>query len=630
MKTPKPVCLDFETLGIDKRPAYPPAPVGLSVKWPGKKSKYFAWGHAEGNNCSWGDAKKELDKAWAHKDGVLCHHAKFDLDVAETHFGMSALPWGKVHETMFLLFLTDPHQKELGLKPSSERLLGFAPEEQDAVGKWLLDNQPIRDVKISKSKQSDHYFGRYIAFAPGSLVGTYAEGDTDRTSGLFDLLYPEVVERAMVGAYDRERKLQIILLEMERRGLPVNLKQLRQDITLYSSWADQIDLWIIKTLKAPVDINLDSGAQLIGAMLTAGKVDESKMPITPTGKFQTNKEALLLGVADKTLLGMLKYRAQLKTCLNTFMRSWLATAEESAGLIYTTWSQIRSPDGGTRTGRLSSSPNFQNIPNTFSAIFAHDETDEAKSKKLPKCPFKDLPPLPQIRNYITAFDGDVLCGRDFSSQELRVLAHFEDGVLQEAYIENPKMDLHQHAADLITEITSIVISRKEAKTIAFSILYGSGLGKLAEGLGCSVEDAKKLKNAYLGALPGVKDLIADLKLRAKQGIPIRTVGGREYYCEPPQMIDGRLREFSYKMINYMIQASSADQTKDAVIRFYEAKPQARLLLTVHDEILISAPKKAWEKPMQILRESMNAAGLDVPMISDGEVGETWATMKECD
>jgi DNA polymerase-1 len=190
--------------------------------------------------------------------------------------------------------------------------------------------------------------------------------------------------------------------------------------------------------------------------------------------------------------------------------------------------------------------------------------------------------------------------------------------------------LHQHAADLITEITSIVISRKEAKTIAFSILYGSGLGKLAEGLGCSVEDAKKLKNAYLGALPGVKDLIADLKLRAKQGIPIRTVGGREYYCEPPQMIDGRLREFSYKMINYMIQASSADQTKDAVIRFYEAKPQARLLLTVHDEILISAPKKAWEKPMQILRESMNAAGLDVPMISDGEVGETWATMKECD
>ena len=283
MKQPKPVTVDFETFGIEGRPKYPPIPVGVSIKYPGKKSKYFAWGHPTGNNCCWSDAAAELAKAWDHKDGLLFQNGKFDVDVAEVHFGLAVPNWERIHDTLFLLFLDDPHQIELGLKPAANRLLGWPAEEQDAVGEWLVANQPVPGVKISKSKSSEHYFGRYIAYAPGDLVGDYANGDVDRTEAIFNMLWKKTIDRGMQAAYDRERRLMPILLEMERQGLPVDLKRLRSDVAMYNQWRDTINAWIIKTLKAPADINLDSGQQLVDAMVESGKADPDLMPRTPTG-----------------------------------------------------------------------------------------------------------------------------------------------------------------------------------------------------------------------------------------------------------------------------------------------------------------------------------------------------------
>src|SRR3546814_8914883 len=119
----------------------------------------------------------------------------------------------QIHASQVLLFLDEPQQTEFGLKPSAERLFGIPPEEQDAVGEWLIANQPIPGVKISKSKQSEHYFGRYIAYAPASIVGTYANGDVDRTEDLFRLLWPKTQERGMLHAYDRERRIMPIRSE---------------------------------------------------------------------------------------------------------------------------------------------------------------------------------------------------------------------------------------------------------------------------------------------------------------------------------------------------------------------------------------------------------------------------------
>jgi len=620
MSQVKPTTVDFETFGIEGRPSYPPMPVGVSIKRWGQKSKYYGFGHLDQNNCSWNEARDAVARAFKTPGGVVFQNGKFDVDVAETWFDIPQPAWDKIHDTMFLLFLDDPHQIELGLKPASERLLFWAPEEQDAVAEWLVTNQPIPEVKISRSKNSAHYAGRYIAFAPMKLVETYANGDVDRTEGLFKLLYDKTIDRGMFGSYQREQKLMPILLEMERQGVPVDLPRLRGDTHRYSKILVDLDKWVIKRLKASDDINLDSGQQLMDAMIESGAADPDKVPLTATGKYQTNKEALLVGVVDKVLTAVLKYRAQLKTCINTFMAPWLVTAERSGGKIFTTWNQVRSPAGdhsvGTRTGRLSSTPNFQNIPNEFKPIFAHEK------RGLPRCPIKALPPLPRVRSYITPFKGDILIDRDYSQQEPRILGHFDGGQLMEKYIEDPWIDFHDYAKSELEKMNKFY-DRKPVKNTNLGLIYGMGAPSLAARNEMSVDEAKELKAAILSLYPGLKEMYKDMRMRAAAGQPIRTWGGREYYCEEPKIVKGRLRKFDYKMVNKLIQGSAADCTKEAIIRFHEAKKSTwKIILNVHDQVTASVPKREVKKAMEVLRRTLESVEFDVPILSEGSTSTT--------
>ena len=632
MKLPKPTTIDFETHGIEGRPKYPPMPVGVSIKPWGKPAKYYAFGHLSENNCCWSEAAAALEAAYQCPAGVLCQNAKFDLDVAETWFGLKLPRWDLIHDTMFLLFLDDPHQKELSLKPAAARLLDWDPEEQDAVGDWLIEHQPVRGVKISRSKSSDHYFGRYIAYAPGKLVGKYANGDVDRTAGLFKLQWQRIQERQMLEPYDRERELMPILLEMERRGLPVDLLKLRADVLSYNQWREKLNIWIIKRLKAAPEINLDSGGQLMDAVIAIGAADPELIPLTKTGKLQTNKEALLLGVTDKQLLAALKYRSQLNTCLNTFMEPWLRIAEQSNGLIYTTWNQVRAPKGGdnagTRTGRLSSTPNFQNIPKSFVAIFAHEQ------KGLPTSPLKGLPSLPNMRSYLVPFKGHVFIDRDYSQQEPRILAHFDGGSLLEKYLENPWVDFHDYAKAELAKMGKHY-ERRPVKDTNLGLIYGMGVGKLAMKTGLPVDETAELKKAVLALYPGLKEMYRDMKVRSVTNQPVRTWGGREYYCEPPAIVDGRLRHFDYKLVNVLIQGSAADCTKEAIIRFdHKVKELGKnwwMLLNVHDQLTASVPQKESFRAMEDLRVSMESVEFDVLMLSEGSTSATnWAELKDYD
>ena len=128
-KAVRPIGIDFETLGIEGRPHYPPVPVGVSIKWPGKKSHYYAWGHRSENNCSWGEGQRALAEAYESGLPLVFQNGKFDVDVADVHMGLSIPAWDRIHDTMFLIFLDDPHQKELGLKPSAAR---FRPHSVSA------------------------------------------------------------------------------------------------------------------------------------------------------------------------------------------------------------------------------------------------------------------------------------------------------------------------------------------------------------------------------------------------------------------------------------------------------------------------------------------------------------------
>jgi DNA polymerase I-like protein with 3'-5' exonuclease and polymerase domains len=132
-------------------------------------------------------------------------------------------------------------------------------------------------------------------------------------------------------------------------------------------------------------------------------------------------------------------------------------------------------------------------------------------------------------------------------------------------------------------------------------------------------------------------MYSDMRARARAGIPIRTWGGREYYCEKPKLVDGRVREFDYKLVNILVQGSAADCTKEAIIRFDAAcKNLGRqerwfTLLNVHDQITVSAPVGEMAEAMEVLRVAMESVEFDVKILSEGAVSTTnWAELKDYD
>lgn len=623
-KMPCPVTIDFETAPIGRRPEYPPVPVGVAIKPWRRKARYLAWGHPTGNNTTLEKARKELQRVWSEAGCLLFHNSKFDVDVAETYMGCPARPWHEIHDTLFLLFLHDPDARELSLKPAAEALLGMPPEERNAVLDWLVERQPIAGRRLTPKSAA-----AYIGSAPGDLVGTYAVGDVDRTEALFRKLWPEIKKRGMLDAYDRERRLMPILLESERRGARVDRGRLERETESAEKTLARVETWLRRKLG---DVNLDANASVGAALVERGYADAGAMGVTKTGKLATNKDAIARGLGATPLAAVLRYRNALCTCLRTFMEPWLDMARRSptGDRIYTEWSQVRRPNereaglSGARTGRLSSSPNFQNLPKTFDGIF------HAKPKDgLPRCPIKDLPPLPKVREYVIPDAGRVLIDRDYSQQELRILAHFEGGALQTAYDVNPWLDVHEHARRMINKMLATDYQRSLIKTVGFGLIYGMGVVSMAEKADVSPADAAQARRAYLAGFSGLKEMQIEMRRRAASGEPIRTWGGREYFCEPPRIENGELRTFDYKLINRLVQGSAADCTKEATIRAVEALAplDVRFVLTVHDELMFDAPADKVEEAMRILDGAMSSVRFDVKMLSEGKWSAvSWGAM----
>lgn len=616
-----PVTIDFETGAIGPRPDYPPEPVGVAIMWPGRSPHYFAWGHPTGNNCSREQAAAKLRQAAQHPGGVLCHNAKFDLEVLKHSFGISC--YSNFHDTLLLAYLSNPHAPTFALKPLAEKILGMPPEERDAVRDWLKDNG------VCSTKQ----WGAFICEAPGDLVGEYAKGDVVRTYKLWQQLAPEIKRRGMQAAYDRERKLVPILTVMEARGIHVT-DRLDEDCDRYDQVRKDVAAWIRKRIKAP-GLNIDSNVDLVDALNKAGKVDLSLLGFTADNQYRSDKVALARAINDNVLNSMLRYYGALSTSVRTFMMPWRATAQASGGLVFVGWNQTRSfergkPQGAV-TGRLSSSPNFQNIPTVFPALFKHEVSDPKLAKGYPRAPF-ELPPLPNVRSYLGPDPCHLLVDRDYSQQELRILAHYEDGSLLQAYRANPWMDVHDLAKEMIDAALGRDIDRKHVKTTGFGLLYGMGVARLAASTGLDTEAARSLKTAYLNAFPGLRGLITGLKSLAQSGKPLRTWGGREYYCEPPQVVNGEVRTFEYKLLNVLIQGSAADCTKEAMIRYHNIRPEGHeLLLTVHDELLASVPFDEEEEGHAVMRTAMESSKFDVPMLSDGKTGyDNWGSLQQFD
>lgn len=624
------IVLDFETHAIEDRPKYPPHPVGFSMLTAGSEPQYFAFGHTSENNTTEERARRILQAWWddPHTE-FLFHNASFDVSVAVERWGFKMLPWHRIHDTQFLLFLFDPHAKKMGLKPATEALLGWAPEEQNELNDWIWTNRKALVQEYPHhpaGKVTKTNMGAWIAQAPGALVGRYAIGDVRRTLALFQYLYPIVRSNGMGSAYDRERRLLPILMENERRGLRTDLDELQRDLPLYLGALAKVERQMRHFLDAP-DLNFDNDKDLADVFQSRGIVHEDRWVRTEkSGQLSVAKDNLPPDAfTDPLFASAFGYRNRLVTCLKMFMQPWAEQAERNRGFIHTRWNQVLGSRGGARSGRPSmTKPNLLNVSKSFegrSDGYVHPEALE-------------LPRLPLVREYILADEGQIFLHRDFSGQEMRIFAHYESGELAEAYRENPELDPHEWIRGAILRETGRDLERTRVKNVSFARLYGGGEGAVYAQARCeSRAEAREIMAFHDRAIPGRRILNDEILRLVRRDEPIRTWGGRLYYVEPPSRVNGRMQSWEYKLINYLIQGSAADVTKEAICRwYYGGGPSngARFLLTVYDEINITSEPARERENMDFLRETMNGMELDVPMRSDGKRGERWGALEKCE
>jgi len=357
--------------------------------------------------------------------------------------------------------------------------------------------------------------------------------------------------------------------------------------------------------------NPDSSAELAKALLKSGRAHESDFKLTPTGKLSTAKDSMDRAVKDPELRQILQYRGNLKTLLTTFMRPWYEIGHANGGRLHPQFNQVRGDIYGTRTGRLSSSnPNFQNIPTEFKVT-----------------PPAGLPELPRMRRYVLPDEGCVLVASDFNGQEMRIAAHFAEGRAAEIYRNDPRADFHAAVAQIIEADAGLRLDRKMVKITGFSLIYGSGVNSLAELLGVDRGTAANIRKHYFQALPGFKELMDDVSERGRQGGCVKTWGGRLLYSEKPKIVKGQQWSFEYKLLNYLIQGSAADQTKEAIIHVGYWDSDCRFLATVHDENVYSIRPEELDTEVENIKASMeDQPGWDVPFKAEVKVGKNWADM----
>lgn len=627
--------VDYETEAIEDRPAYPPKPVGAAYKV-GATHRYLAWGHPTQNNCTRAQAIKILRPIYRNHD-VVFHNAAFDLDVGETHLGLRNPK--VVHDTQFLAYLVDPRYESLALKWLADHLLDMKPQEQTKLREWILANIP----EAAKKPKS---WGAHISKAPGKLVGRYAIGDVVRTLRLFHYFYPQVKKDGMLPAYARELGVLPIKLKMERRGVNTAHKRIVRDLPKWHDANEKIQKRIRKRLKiskafeaeCPDGVfNPGSGPQMADALELAGKVDPDGWIYTepsdsfPDGQRSTKLDNLKKVCKDKKLLIDMGMRSVISTYISTFLEPWAETAERANGFIHPTFNQVRTTDEqygtgtkGTKTGRPSSSnPNFNNIP-------ADVEESKNRDVLLALALFmKEAVGMKFIglRDYIIPDPGCVLLSRDYSQQEIRVLAHYEDGMLLEMYLDNPTLDIHTVVQTMIFELLGVMFPRKAIKVVAFTIIYGGGAAKIAFELDCPNKEAAMIINAYLDVLPGVRDLRKELKKVGRRGERIRTWGGRWYSVEEPSFVKGRFRTWEYKFPNLLIQGGSADITKQAMIQVDDGI-RGDIRLQVYDELLVNTRIEDAAHDMPIFKREMERIKLDLPLPTDGASSKvSWGRLK---
>ena len=595
----KEIAIDLETYDPNIKETGPGWAVGngyiagIAIAVEGWKG-YFPIRHEGGGNFDERILKKQVQRIMDLPCDKIFHNAAYDVGWLRW-WGVEVK--GKIIDTLIAAPLIDENRFRYSL---------------NELGKDYLKETKSEALLYEAAKEWGVNAKAEMWKLPAMYVGPYAEQDADLTLRLWNYFKVEIIKQELSSIFELETRLFPCLLDMKTKGVRVDLEkaekikkdlQKKEDFLLFQIKKDtgvDVDIWAAVSVAKAFD-KLD---------IRYERTAKSDQP-----KFDKN----FLSTHKHPLAKMVVQAREFNKARTTFIDTILT--HQHHGRIHADINQMRSDTGGTVTGRFSySNPNLQQIP--------------ARNK--------DIGPL--IRSIFVPDEGCKWGSFDYSQQEPRVLVHFAaltggglkgaDEVIESYKTEDP--DFHQAVADMAG------IDRRTAKTINLGMMYGMGKGKLASELGLGKEDTEDLFAKFHANVPFVKQLMEQATRKADNTGFLRTLLGRKCRFDlwEPRVFGihkalplweaekeyGRdlKRAWTYKALNRLIQGSSADMTKKAMVDLYEEGIIAHI--QVHDELNCSIDSDGEKNKIKEIME--NTVELKVPLKVDAEIGPSWGEIKK--
>lgn len=484
-------------------------------------------------------------------------------------------------DAMLMAYLLDASRMTFGL---------------DALSKDLLSHQALTFKEVAGKSGPDDRFSQVTL----DRATAYAAEDADLALRLYLLLKPQLEANADLWTLytDIELPLNDVLVDMELQGIMLDAQSLKKQSLEVTEELNQLSKEIHQ--HAGHSFNIDSPKQLSQVLFNELNLKKGKK--TATG-YSTKQEVLeALSESHPIINILLRYRhlAKLKS---TYLDALPKLINTQTHRVHSSFKQ-----SGTVTGRLSSSdPNLQNIPM---------RTTEGK----------------KIRQAFITQEGWSLISADYSQVELRLLAHFAQA---HSMIEGFQKDLDIHTATAaemyhcsIDEVSAD--QRRSAKAINFGLMYGMGAYRLAETLKISRKEAKDMITKYFTKYSEVQSYFQVAVEDARVQEYASTLYGRKRPLPEINQSKGIRRQHAERLaVNTPIQGTAADILKVAMVRLHETlriqQMQARLLLTVHDELVLECPNHEVEHVCDLLKSAMEGAcSLSLPLKVEMGVGHSWA------
>lgn len=507
----------------------------------------------------------------------LGQHAKYDINVL-SRYGISVR--GVKFDSMLESYVWNSTATRHDMDSLAKRYLGYTPV-------------PYESVTGKGAKQ--------ISFSQVALdqATRYAAEDADVTLRLHQQLWAklETLPTLRQVYEDIEAPLIPVLARMEQRGVLIDTQALRLQSNELAKRMHELSQTAFGI--AGRNFSLDSPKQLQAILF-----DELKLPVlvkTPTGQPSTNEEALD-AIADQHELPrlILEYRGLAKL-RSTYTDKLAENVNPQTGRVHTSYGQAIAA-----TGRLSSSdPNLQNIP---------IRTEEGR----------------RIRQAFVAPPGFRILAADYSQIELRIMAHLSgDAGLLAAFVGG--QDVHRATAAEVFGLPPEQVDanqRRAAKAINFGLMYGMGAFGLARQLGIARNEANDYIARYFARYPGVRSFMDNIREQAHRDGYVETVFGRRLYLDDIRARNPNLRAGAERAaINAPMQGTAADIIKRAMISvdaWLGERADARMLMQVHDELVLEVREEAIAEISDGLRERMSsAAELAVPLVVDIGTGANW-------